>query len=133
MSTYPSPLFINGEFVTTINNINTSNNINHNHLDYLNFGNYQHLTQDQYNKATIYVSLTNHGLLKKDDYQKLFQIKNQINLSSNNYSGINYGNINGYIITNENNDGFKLKAPNSNKIYRINDVIESKYDLITLE
>ncbi len=70
MSINISPVFINGDFVFNDYNFKLDyNNIN-NHYDQnnLNIGNYKHLTEDQYNKATNYTSSTSDGILKKEDY-----------------------------------------------------------------
>ena len=102
----------------------------HNDLLELNDGDYVHLTNQEYQNVKNQASLINDGYLSKKDYSKLFS---NINLKINNnpLTGIIYGVNEGYIITNENNDGFLIKAPSNPRIYSISPTINSPYDLTT--
>ena len=88
----------------------------------LNNGNYIHLTNQEYLNVKNQASLINDGYLSKEDYSKLFSNTN-IQINNNPITGVIYGDNEGYIITNENNDGFLLKAPSNPRIYSISSTI----------
>lgn len=94
--------------------------INHNDLLNINAGNINHLSDEQM-----------LNLLNKDEKEFLLD-NNKIIKNNIPYSGLIYGNNDGYIVIDD-NDGFMLKNPNSNKIFRITNNIVNPYDLTTKE
>ena len=70
-----------------------------------------------------------NNLLTKDEKDFLLQ-NNKVIKDVIPYSGLIYGDNQGYIITDENN-GFLLKHPNSNKIYKISENPINPYDIST--
>ena len=126
---YPQSNISNNIF--NIINRKTISNINHNNLSNLNEGNFKHLTNDQMYKIDNYVSLSNDGILSKIQWYDLTKIRNSINLLNNPYSGLIYGNNDGYIIQNENLTKFLFKASNSDNIIQITDSPIELLDLTT--
>lgn len=102
----------------------------HNNLSGLNDGNYIHLTYEEYKRVKNYASNITDGIISKEDYQNIFN-KLSFTMNNNPLTGLIYGDNEGYIITNENNDGFLIKAPSNNRIFRITSDISSPYDLTT--
>jgi hypothetical protein len=115
---YPAPI-ISGNIFNKVNRIITSN-ISHNHLKNINDGDiYKHLTKNQLDKIDNYVSNENDGILSKEQYYELLKVKNNIYLLNNPYSGLIFGDNDGYIIQNENLNKFIIKPSNDNNIIGI--------------
>ena len=127
---YPAPN-ISGNIFNLINRKITSN-ISHNNLSNINEGNvYKHLTSDQMNKIDNYVSLTNDGIISKEQWYDITRVKNNILLLNNPFTGLIYGQNDGYFIQNENLNGFIIKSSNDQSIIGINSNPENLLDLTT--
>jgi hypothetical protein len=127
---YPQPNISNNIF--NLINRKTISSINHNNLSNINEGSlYKHVTLDQLNKIDNYVSLSNDGILSKIQWYELTKIRNSINLLNNPYTGIIYGDNNGYIIQDEDMKKFLFKSSNSENIVSITDSPKDLLDLTT--